>query len=45
MLQMFYLFVSKVDRVLHVLQCTLVASGQRPAAAAWQGTAVVHMRA
>jgi hypothetical protein len=48
MLQMFHLFVSKVDRVLHVLQCALVASGQRPAAAAWccyQGAAVVHMRA
>jgi hypothetical protein len=48
MLQMFHLFVSKVDRVLHVLQCALVASGQRPAAAAWccyQGAAVVHLRA
>jgi hypothetical protein len=35
MLQMFHLFVSKVDWMLHVLQCALVASEQRPAAAAW----------
>jgi hypothetical protein len=34
MLQMFYLFVSKVECVLHMLQCALVAGGQRPAATA-----------
>jgi hypothetical protein len=35
MLQMFYLYVLKVDRLLHMLQYALVAGGQRHAAAAW----------
>ena len=47
MLQMFHLYVLKVDRVLHMLRCALVAGGQRPTAAVWcccRGAAMVHVR-
>jgi hypothetical protein len=35
MLQIFYMYVSKVDQVLHMLQWTLVVGGQWPVAATW----------
>jgi hypothetical protein len=47
LLQMFHLYVSKADVVLHMLQYALMAGGQQPAAAACcccGGTGVVHVR-